>query len=432
MNVNVESISPIKKKLSIEIPGDQVAKEVDSFYGELRKKARIKGFRPGKVPRNILERHFKEYVKVEVVQKLVQDTYTTAISETELHPVSQPLIDPGELESGKPFQYSATVEVKPEIKVEGYLGLKLEGRLEEVKEEEVDQRLKNLQDLHAHLKTIPEARPIQAGDFVIMDYEARLDGKPLEEGKGADYTVEVGAGRFIPGLEEKLIGLTPEKEEEIEVSFSEEYGYKKWAGKKILFKIKIKEIKEKILPSLDDEFAKDLGVYGSLQELKDKFREEVAKEKKLLYEGQLKDRILDQLLSMNPFDVPESLVEDQVKTLVSDTKMRLAGQGMTLDQVDVSEEKLETDYRDPAKKQVQAFLILEKIAGQEGITVSDEEVEDRLKQVAERTHQKLEAVKRYYEKNEMIPGLKAGMLRERALNLLLEKADVSPPQETAA
>jgi len=159
MNVNVEDISSIKKKVSIEIPEDQVIKEVESFYKDLGKKAKIKGFRPGKVPRNILERHFKDYVKAEVIQKLIQETYPTALSETQLQPVANPMIDPGDLESGKPFQYSATVEVKPEIKLEQYVGLNIEGKKEEAKDEEVEERLKNLQDLHANLKTIQEARP---------------------------------------------------------------------------------------------------------------------------------------------------------------------------------------------------------------------------------------------------------------------------------
>ncbi len=425
MNVNIEDISSIKKKVSIEISEDQVTKEVDSFYRELGRKAKIKGFRPGKVPRNILERHFKDYVKAEVVQKLVQDTYPTALSETNLHPVSNPMIDPGDLESGKPFQYSATIEVKPEIKLEEYLGLNIEGKKEEVKDEEVEERLKGLQNLHANLKTIQEARPIQNGDFVIVDYEARMDGKPLDEGKAIDLTVEVGSGRFIPAFEEKLIGLRSEEEREIEVTFPEDYGYKKWAGKTISFHVKIKEIKEKILPILDDEFAKDLGDYSSLEELKDKLKQEIEREKKLALERQLKDQMVDQLLQKNTFEVPESLVEEQTKTLVSDTKLRLATQGIKIDTLGISEEKLQEDYREAAMRQVRTFLILEKIAGQEGITVTDEEVEDRFREISERTHQKFDVVKRYYEKNGLIPEVKAGIMNEKTLNLLLEKANIS-------
>ena len=425
MKANVEEISSIKKKVSIEIPEDQVTQEVESFYKDLGKKAKIKGFRPGKVPRNILERYFKDYVKAEVIQKLIEETYPKALSETDLHPVSPPVIDPGEFEVGKPFQYSVVLEVKPEVKLEGYTGLKIEGKKEEVKDEEVEGRLKALQNLHANLKTISEARPIQAGDYVIVDYEASMGGKPLEGGKAIDFTVEVGSGQFIPAFEEKLIGLKPEEEKEIEVSFPEDYGYQKWAGKTISFHVKIKEIKEKILPPLDDEFAKDLGDYSSFEELKAKLKGEIEKEKELGLERQLKDQVMDQLLEANPFEVPESLVEEQTKTLVSDTKLRLAAQGVDLKNLGLSEEKLQEDYKAMAQKQVKTFLILEKIAGQEGIAVTDEEADDRLREMSERMHQKFDVVKRYYEKNGLLPEVKAGIIRDKTLNFLLEKASIN-------
>jgi trigger factor len=425
MKASVEEISSIKKKVSIEIPEDQVTQEVESFYKDLGKKAKIKGFRPGKVPRDILERYFKDYIKAEVIQKLIQDTYPQALSEANLQPVSPPVVDPGEFENGKPFQYSAVIEVKPDIKLEGYTGLKIEGKKEEVKDEEVGERLKALQNLHANLKAISEARPIQAGDYVIIDYEASMDGKPLEEGKAIDFTVEVGSGQFIPALEEKLIGLKPEEEKEIEISFPEDYGYKKWAGKTISFHVKIKEIKEKILPPLDDEFAKDLGDYVSFEELKAKLKGEIEKEKELGLERQLKDQVVDQLLEANPFEVPDSLVEEQAKAMISDTKLRLAAQGVVLKNLGVSEEKLQEDYKVMAQKQVRTFLILEKIAGQEGIAVTDDEADDRLREMSERMHQKFDVVKRYYEKNGLLPEVKDGIIRDKTLNFLLEKANIN-------
>jgi trigger factor len=425
MKASVEEISSIKKKVSIEIPEDQVTQEVESFYKDLGKKAKIKGFRPGKVPRDILERYFKDYIKAEVIQKLIQDTYPQALSEANLQPVSPPVVDPGEFENGKPFQYSAVIEVKPDIKLEGYTGLKIEGKKEEVKDEEVGERLKALQNLHANLKAISEARPIQAGDYVIIDYEASMDGKSLEGGKAIDFTVEVGSGQFIPALEEKLIGLKPEEEKEIEISFPEDYGYKKWAGKTISFHVKIKEIKEKILPPLDDEFAKDLGDYESFEELKSKLKGEIEKEKELGLERQLKDQVVDQLLEANPFEVPDSLVEEQAKAMISDTKLRLAAQGVVLKNLGVSEEKLQEDYKVMAQKQVRTFLILEKIAGQEGIAVTDDEADDRLREMSERMHQKFDVVKRYYEKNGLLPEVKDGIIRDKTLNFLLEKANIN-------
>jgi len=252
-----------------------------------------------------------------------------------------------------------------------------------------------------------------------------MDGKPLEGGKAIDFTVEVGSGQFIPALEEKLIGLKPEEEKEIEISFPEDYGYKKWAGKTISFHVKIKEIKEKILPPLDDEFAKDLGDYASFEELKAKLKGEIEKEKELGLERQLKDQVVDQLLEANPFEVPDSLVEEQAKAMVSDTKLRLAAQGVVLKNLSVSEEKLQEDYKVMAQKQVRTFLILEKIAGQEGIAVTDDEADDRLREMSERMHQKFDVVKRYYEKNGLLPEVKDGIIRDKTLNFLLEKANIN-------
>src|SRR4030042_69110 len=425
MKANVEEISAIKKKVSVEIPEDQVSQEINSFYRDLGKKAKIKGFRPGKVPRNILERYFKDYVKTEVIQKLIEETYPQALSEANLQPVSPPMIDPGEFEGGKSFQYSVVIEVKPDIKLEGYTGLKIEGNKEEVKNEEIEDRLKALQNLHANLKTISDVRPIQRGDHVIIDYEASLDGKPLEGGKAIDFTVEVGSGQFIPAFEEKLVGIKPEGESDIEVSFPEDYGYQKWAGKTISFHVKIKEIKEKILPPLDDEFAKDLGDYSSFEELKTKLKGEIEKEKELALERQLKDQVVDQLIEANPFEVPESLVEEQAKTLVSDTKLRLAAQGVDLKNLGITEEKLQGDYRAVAQRQVKTFLILERVAGAGGVWAAEEEREARLQEMAERMHQKFDVVKRYYEKNGLLPEVKAGIIRDKTLNFLLEKDKIT-------
>jgi len=425
MKVSVEDISEVKKKVHIEIPEDQVSKEINAIYEDLKKKAKIKGFRPGKVPRPILERYYKDYVKGEALQKLIQETYPKAFEDSHLHPVSTPVIDPQELEIGKSFQYSAIIEIKPDLKIEGYFGLNIAGKKEEVKDEEVRERLEGLRNLYSNLKTISEPRPIQNGDIVIVDYEAKMEGKALEEGKAIDSTIEVGSGRFIPAFEEKLIGAKPEEDKEIEVSFPEDYGFKKWAGKTIVFHVKVKEIKEKILPTLDDEFAKDLGSYSSLEDLRAQLRKDLEKEKRLALDRQLKDQIVDQLMEANPFELPESLVEEQARSLVSDTKMRLSSQGMAFESLGVSEDKLKEEYKETAKKQVRTFLVLEKISEQEGITVTDDEVEERLKETSERTHQKLDTVKRYYEKNGLIPEVKAGILSNKTLNLLLERAHIT-------
>lgn len=425
MDVNIEEISPLKKKVTVEIPVEMVSKEIDSAYEGLKKKAKIKGFRPGKAPRSILERYFKDYVKAEVIQKLIEETYQNAISENNLNPISPPLIDPGELEAGKSFQYTAIIEVKPDFQLEEYLGLKIEASREPIKDEEIEERLKNLQNMHASLKTVDEQRPVQAGDYVIIDYEAKEGGKTLEGGKAINFSVEIGNGQFIKELEEKLIGMKIDEEKEIEISFPKDYGYKKWANKKISFHVRIKEIKEKILPPIDDEFAMDVGGYSSLEELKARLKEEIEREKELEWKRQLKEKIVDQLIEKNRFEVPESMIERQAKILVSNAKLRLATQGLSLKNLDTTEDELLKEYQDLAERQVRTMLILEKIAEKEGISISEDEIENRFKELSEETNQKLDLIKRYYERNELITDLKKEMLMEKTLNFLFDRAEIT-------
>lgn len=425
MKVQVEEISPVRKKINVEIPEDQVQGAIDAFYKDLGKKTTIKGFRPGRAPRSILERYFKDYAQEEVAQKLIQETYEKAFSQISLRPISSPVLEPGELRAGKSFQYSATVDVKPDIKLGDYIGLKLEAKREEVREEEVEERLKAIQNVHASLRSLPEPRPIQKGDYVILDYEASIDGKVLGEGKATDVSLEVGTGQFIPELEEKLVGLLPEEEKDVEIPFPPDYSYEKWAGKTVVFRVKIKEMKEKVLPPLDDEFAKDLGAYDSLEELREKLREEIAKAKEQKLRLDLQGQILEQLLRENSFDVPAVLVEEQTKVLVSETKMRLAAQGAELADTGLTEEGLWEEFRPRAEKEVRTYLILEKIAEMEGLTVSDEEVENRLREIAERFREKFERVKSYYEKNDLLPNVRGEILGRKTLDFLVQKAEIT-------
>lgn len=424
MDVSVEEINPVKKKLIVEIPVDLVSKEIDSAYEALKKKAKIKGFRPGKAPRSILEMYFKDYVKTEVIQRLIENTYEKAISEKNLQPVSPPLIDPGKLEGGKSFQYSAIIEVKPEFQLEGYLGLKLKQKKEPVREEDIEQRLNNLQNLHANLKTIEEDRLIKDGDYVIIDYEAKESGKPLEDGRAINFSVEIGKGQFFLELEQKLIGMKIGEERDIEVSIPKDYGYKNWAGKTISFNVKIKEIKEKVLPPLDDEFAKDVGGYSTLEELKARIREDMERERELEWKQKLREEIIDQLIENNKFEVPETMIERQARSLASSMKVRINAQGLTLKDMNITEDELVKEFGEVAKRQVRMFLILERIAQKEGLNVSEEEIEERIRDISERVNQKFEVMKRYYEKNDLIPELKNEILIEKTLNFLLEKAEI--------
>jgi trigger factor len=423
VKIDVEDLSSTKKRLQIEVPGEIVTKEIDSAYRKLSKKARIKGFRPGKVPRAILQRYYGDYVKDDVISTLVNDTYFKAISDKDIKPVSQPTIDNGTLEEGKAFEYSAIVEVKPDIHVKGYLALRLRGKKAEVVGEDVEKRLRHLQNLHAQLVTTEKRKKVREGDFIIIDYEGFSDGKPFEGSRGKDFMLQIGSGGFIPGFDDKLIGSERDDEKEVEITFPEDHPT--MAGKRAVFRVRIKEIKEKIVPKLDDEFAKDIGEYQNLEELKDKIREDLKREGEESTRRDLENQLIERLIDANPFDVPRSMIEGQIDYFVADTKIRLASQGLAFNDVGVGEGRLRKDFEEAAVKRVKGRLILEKISALEEISVKDEEVTERLREISLRTNQNVEKVRGYYQKGDRMEELKAKIVEEKTLDFLLERSNTT-------
>ncbi len=421
--IDVEDLSPTKKRLHIEVPGEVVTREIDSAYRKVSKRAKVKGFRPGKVPRSILQRYYGDYVMNEVIKTLINDTYSKAISDKDIKPVSQPIIDNGTLEEGKPFKYSATVEVKPDIHVENYLGLKLKGSKGEVKKEDVEKRLRELQDLHAQLVTVEGRKRIRKGDFVIIDYEGFSDGRPFEGSSAADFMLQVGGGRFLPEFEDKLVGLQRGDEKEIEITFPEDHPA--MGRKRAVFRVRIKEIKKKVVPKLDDEFAKDIGGYKNLRELKARIREDVNREAEESAKRDLEKQLMDKLIEGNSFDVPRSMVERQIDYFVADTKVRLASQGLALKDVGAEEGKLRKDFEEAAVKWVKQGLILEKISALEAVSVKDEEVTERLREISHRTKQDVGKVRAYYQEGDRMDELRARILEEKTLDFLLKRSTIT-------
>jgi trigger factor len=423
VRIDVEDLGSTKKRLQIGVPAEIVTKEIDSTYRKLGKKAKIKGFRPGKVPRTVLQRYYGDYIRDEVINKLVNDTYFKALSEKDIKPVSQPTIDNGTLEEGKAFEYSAIVEVKPDIALKDYLGLQLKASRANVDKGDVEKRLREVQNLHAQLATVEKRRKTREGDFVIIDYEGFSEGRSFDGSSGKDFMLQIGDGRFIPGFDEKVIGLERDDQKEVEVTFPE--GHPTMAGRRAVFRVKLKEIKEKILPKLDDEFAKDIGEYQDLKELKAKIREDLKREGEESVKRDLERQLTEKLIDGNPFDVPRSMVEHQIEYLVADTKIRLASQGLALQDVGADEGRLRKDFEDTAIKRVKQGLILEKISGLEEISVKDEEVTERLRQISLRTNQNVEKVRGYYQEGARMEELKARILEEKTLEFLLKRSNTT-------
>jgi trigger factor len=344
------------------------------------------------------------------------------VEEHHLLPVAEPTVVDRTFEAGKDFQYTLTVEVKPEVVVDGYLELEVVKGEISVSEEEVESRLKAVQDDHAQLKPLEPQRPVQEKDFIILDFEGSLAGKTLEGWNVKDHLVEVGSKKMVGDLDLQALGLSPNEGKDVVLNLPETYPQKELAGKEINIHLKVKEIKQKILPQLDDEFAKDVGEFKTLADLQGYLRQNLEKEKKNQADQAAREKILAALIEKHPFPIPPIMVERQAKNLIARTELRLVQQGIKLEESTIDRQKLLDTFKPAAEKEVRGSLILEKIAEMEKLSISEEEQEARLTQIAAQLNQRPEAVKSYYQKKNLLDDLRAQMLEEKTLDFLLSKA----------
>ncbi len=419
MKVNAEELSPTKKRLQVEIPPPQVKEAVESLYRDLNKRVRIKGFRPGRTPRDVLESHYGDYIKEQAISHLVNETYHRAISQEALEPIAPPTIDTGELAPERPFTYSAVVEVRPHIEATGYKGLRLKGRREKVTAKEVAGELERLRMMHSQLVPVTGRDRVHKGDMVLLDFQGLLDTRPIRDGKAENYLLEIGSGTMVPGFEEGLIGKKTGAKEEIKVVFPDDHPRQDLAGKEVTFQVTVKEIKQRVLPPLDDEFARDVGDYQDLDALRERIKTDLegAKEHRLTEE--LRQAAIDQILEANPVEIPSFLVQRRTAELLQDLKLRMAAQHRELPSEE--EQKARGEYEKIAEREVRASLLLEEIGQQESIEVQPEEVEKRMEEMAR-------AYQRPPEELRQNPSLKAtvqrSLHREKVLGFIIAEAVV--------
>ena len=398
MKVDVENVSTVKKILHVEIPEAEVARELDKAYTTLRKNVRIKGFRPGKVPLSILERRFKKDMHAEVSGQLIQNSYVEALRGTKLIPLGEPIVDRPDLEKGQPYHYSATMEVRPPIQDLNLNGLKLNKKEYRVTDEEVETQLKILQKNQAQLRSIEEDRPVRNGDFVLIDYEGFKDGEPFAPaGKTENFHFEVGSGQILKDFDQQLLGMRPNTVKEFSVHFPADYYNKDLAGLDITFKVTLKEIKEKVLPEIDDEFAKDLGEHETIAELKQAIRRELERGYEAQSERALRRDIIEMLLAQVDFELPEVLVLQELSALVKKAHEAFSARGLSLQEAGHSEEGLSKEYYPLAERRVREYLILQKVIEQEGITLTDEMLEQAYKERAEAMNQSVDMIKQFHD-----------------------------------
>ena len=427
MQTSVESLNSIKKKISFEIPADKVQAEVDKAYAEIRKHAAVKGFRKGKVPMGLIEKQYGAKMAEDVVKNLVSDTYFKAVSEQGLNPVSYPSIESDQLVPGQPFKYSATVEVFPEV-----ASVECQG-LEVVKEEFAQDdaalaaRLREMQEGMAQLVPAAEGHSAAMGDFVVIDFTGTLDGVPFAGGAAEDHQLELGGGRFIPGFEDQLVGLTAGASATVKVTFPEQYSSDELAGKPAEFAVTVKDIKVKELPELNDEFAKQFGEeFETLEDLKKKLAELQKAQEERRIDGELRERLIKALIAKNDLEVPEVLVDRQVTMMLENSKQRLAQQRLTLEMMGLTDEAYKAQFREVAREQVKGSVLLDAIAEKESIEVTGEDIAKEVAEIATATRQDLEKVANMYRTNERAKeSLEAKLREDKAVQFVLERAQVT-------
>lgn len=374
--------------LTITVSAERFDEALDQAFKKVVKDVTLPGFRKGKVPRHIFEKRFGvEALYQDAVDIILPDAYAEAVEQTEIFPVDQPKIDIEEIEKGKDLVFVCEVTVKPEVKLGEYKGIEYEEETIEVTEEEVDAELKRLQERHAEL-VLKEEGKVEEGNTVVIDFEGFIDDEPFEGGKGENYSLEIGSGHFIPGFEEQLIGKEAGEEVEVNVTFPEDYHAKDLAGKDAVFKVKIHEIKEKQVPELDDEFAKDVDdEVETLAELREKKEKEIRERKQREYENKIRETIIEKVTENAEIDIPEAMINTELDNMLREFEQTVQMQGMTMDMYyemsGQDEEKLREHMKEDAEKRVKTNLTLEAIFEAENLEVSEEAIDEEIAKMAD-------------------------------------------------
>jgi trigger factor len=435
MSVQVENLEKNMAKLTIEVAAEEFEKAVQAAYMKNKNKITIPGFRKGKAPRVMIEKMYGTGIFFEdAANALIQREYPKAADESGLDIVSYPEIDVVQVEKGKSFIFTAEVAVKPEVTLGEYKGLEVEVAPVEVTEEEVAAELKREQENNSRTIDVDD-RAVAEGDMVTLDFEGFVDGEAFEGGKGTDYPLTIGSNSFIPGFEDQLVGAELNTEVEVNVTFPENYHANDLAGKPAVFKCTVKAIKVKELPELDDEFAKDVSEFDTLDEYKADIEKNLRERKEGVAKREREDKAVDAVIANAQMDIPEAMIQNQIQQLMNDFVQRMQAQGLSIDQyyqfTGLDQAKIQEQMRPQALKRIQSRLVLEKVAEVENIQISDEKFEEELKTMADMYKMEVEKLKELMgdaEKEQM----KKDIAVQEAVTLVAESAKVVEKKEEAA
>lgn len=425
MSVKVEKLDNNMAKLTIEVDAATVDKAIDKAYQKQKKNISVPGFRKGKVPRQMVEKMYGPEVFYEdAVNEMIPDAYEAALDECEEEIVSRPEVSVEQIKKGEAFIFTATVALKPEVSLGKYKGVKIDKIETEVTDEDVEAALKREQENNARNVEVTD-RAVKDGDMTVLDFEGFVDDVAFEGGKGENHPLTIGSGAFIPGFEEQLIGAKIGEETTVNVTFPEDYQAEELAGKAAVFKCTIKEIKEKELPELDDEFASEVSEFDTLAEYKEDLKKKLAEDKEKAAKEEKESKVIEAIVADSKMDIPEAMLKTQQEQMIDEFAQRMSMQGLTLEQycqfTGSSYDQLFESVKDTAQKRIESRLVLEAIAKAENIEVTDADVEEEMKAMADAYQMEVEKVKELLPEKSL-KGIKDDIKVRKAAEFAVENA----------
>lgn len=423
MSVQVENLEKNMAKLTIEVAAEEVEKAIQAAYMKEKNKISLPGFRKGKVPRKMIEKMYGAGVFYEdAANTLIQENYGTALDESGVDVVSRPTIDVVQIEAGKPFIFTAEVAVRPEVKLGKYLGVQVTKVDTSVSDEEVEEALEKERQKNSRTVTVTD-RPVQNGDTAVIDFEGFVDGVAFEGGKGENHPLEIGSHTFIDTFEDQLVGKSTGDEVEVNVTFPEKYQAEELAGKPAVFKVKIHEIKAKELPELNDEFAQDVSEFETLEEYKADVRKRLEVQKEDEAKRTKEDEAIQKIIDKSEMEIPEAMIDTQCENMVNEFAQRIAQSGLSMEQYmqfsGLTLDKLKEQVRPEAETRIKSSLVLEQIAKDENIQVSDEEIDAEIEKMAKVYGMEADKLKEYMGDAEK-ESMKRDISVTKAVDLIME------------
>ena len=425
MSLQVEKLEKNMAKLTIEVPAEEFEKAVQAAYMKQRKSIAVPGFRKGKVPRQMIEKMYGPEIFFEEASNIIlPEAYSKAYDKSGLEIVSTPVIDIVQIGKGQNFIFTAEVAVKPEVTLGEYKGLKVEKISNRVTQKEIDAKLEEEQKKNARTISVTD-RAVADGDDIVLDFEGFVDGVAFEGGKGENYGLTIGSGQFIPGFEEQLVGVELGKEVDVNVTFPTEYHSEELAGKEAVFKCTVHEIKVKELPELDDDFAAEVSEFDTLDELKADIKAKIKEQKIAEGKRAQEDKAVETAVANATMEIPEAMLNTQVKQMYDEMAQRIQMQGLTMEQYfqfsGLTEEAMLEEIKPNAMRRIQTRLVLETVAKVENIVITDEKVEEEFKKMAESYNMDVETIKQYMGA-EAVDQMKKDMAVQEAVTFLVENA----------